>query len=181
MWITVPAWALVGTIAIYIVSTRYSVTRPLELTFESADISDNIMRQNVYTYIIGSKADSYSVDVNSEYDNVQVMDEYYGDTTYSQSMNIERCASDDGITMKFDTHIPFGGISLQASSVTYRYWFLCRWPGRWLPLRNRSLRSKRRKSIAGRCFGRERAIAVPRREACRRLPVQGPYRRRSSG
>lgn len=118
MWITVPAWALVGTIAIYIVSTRYSVTRPLELTFESADISDNIMRQNVYTYIIGSKADSYSVDVNSEYDNVQVMDEYYGDATYSQSMNIERCASDDGITMKFDTHIPFGGISLQASSVT---------------------------------------------------------------
>lgn len=118
MWIAVPAWALVGTIAIYIVSTKYRVTRPLELTFESADISDDIMRQNVYTYIIGSKADSYSVDVNSEYDNVQVMDEYYGDSTYSQSMNIERCASDDGITMKFDTHIPFGGISLQASSVT---------------------------------------------------------------
>ena len=118
IWIIVPAWAVVGTLAIYIVSTKYRVTKPLELTFTAADISDNIMRQNAYTYIIGSKAGSYSVDVDNKYSNVRVLDNMYMNTSDSQTMDVERIADDSGVKMKFNTHVPFDGLSLEATSVS---------------------------------------------------------------
>ena len=118
IWIAVPAWALVGTFAIYIVSTKYRVTKPLELTFTSADISGDIMRQNVYTYIIGSKAGKYSVSVDDNYRNVRVLGDNYTDSVYTQVLDVERTASDTGVDLDFNTHVPFGGMSLQASSIT---------------------------------------------------------------
>lgn len=118
IWIAVPAWAIVGTFAIFIVSTKYRVTNPLELTFTSADISDDIMRQNVYAYIIGSKAGEYSVSVDDTYSNVHVLGDNYTNSTNTQKLDVERTASDSGVELDFKTHVSFGGMSLRASSIT---------------------------------------------------------------
>ena len=119
IWIAVPAWAVIGTLAIYIISKSYRVTKPLELSFVSADISDNVMKQNVYTYIMGAKAGHYSVDVDNAYRNVRVLDGYYGNSSSTQaSTDVERMTENDGVNVSFDTHIPFGSVSLAASSVT---------------------------------------------------------------
>lgn len=117
IWIAVPAWALIGTFSIYMVSKKYRVTKPLELTFTSADITDDVMRQNVYTYILGSKAGSYSMDVNNEYNNIRVMDGYYAGSSETQTLNVEKITGESGVGLKFKTHVPFGGMSLEANGV----------------------------------------------------------------
>lgn len=81
IWGVIPVCAIIGTGAIYMVSLKYRVTKPIGLTFVAADISGDTKREDAYSYIIGGRSGQYKIDINSKYSNIE-MDDSMGSSFY---------------------------------------------------------------------------------------------------
>ena len=120
IWLTVPACALLGTFAIYLVGLKYRVEKPIDLSFSATDISGDTKRDDIYSYVIGSKAGAYDLKVKNEYNNVE-FENAYTNIAYDRSSSspvLEKSETADGVNVKYNSDIPFGNVCLTASEIS---------------------------------------------------------------
>lgn len=113
IWGVIPVCAIIGTGAIYMVSLKYRVTKPIGLTFVAADISGDTKREDAYSYIIGGRSGQYKIDINSKYSNIE-MDNSMGSSFYD-NLNAVKNDGKDGVTLNYYSNRSFGTISANAS------------------------------------------------------------------
>ena len=113
IWGVIPVCAIIGTGAIYMVSLKYRVIKPIGLTFVAADISGDTKREDAYSYIIGGRSGQYKIDINSKYSNIE-MDDSMGSSFYD-NLNAVKNDGKDGVTLNYYSNRSFGTISANAS------------------------------------------------------------------
>lgn len=116
MWIVLPAWAVLGTVAIYVMSRRYAVTKPVSSTFVVADISGDNMVWNMYTDLITSKTGEYSVKLNAESD-VLKSEVTYNRQGMAIAGNLELTESAEGRSLNYTNSAPFENLRLYGTEV----------------------------------------------------------------
>ena len=116
IWVCVPALAILGTLAIYIVSLRYRVSEPVNLSFVAADISGDVKRENIYSYIIGAKSGDSKLHIDNEFLDVHV-DGVNSElnSTSSENYKLEKMMSGDGTDINYHCTKPFESVDISAS------------------------------------------------------------------
>ena len=113
IWGVIPVCAIIGTGAIYMVSLKYRVTKPIGLTFVAADISGDTKREDAYSYIIGGRSGQYKIDINSKYSNIEMDDSM--ESSFYDNLNAVKNDGKDGVTLNYYSNRSFGTISANAS------------------------------------------------------------------
>lgn len=117
IWVCVPALAILGTFAIYIASLRYRVTEPVNLSFVAADISGDVKRENIYSYIIGAKAGESDLHIDNRFSDVHVdgVNSDFNSTSSSEEFKLEKLMTDDGTDIKYRCTKPFESVDISTS------------------------------------------------------------------
>lgn len=123
IWIAVPAWAVVGTLTIFVVSLRYRVIEPVSWTFATVDISGDYCMEKTYTSVITSKTGRYNIGLNDSYTSVKFSDSYsdYSYLTDSAYVKFENAPElidgADGRSISYYNTSPFNSICMSSSKI----------------------------------------------------------------
>lgn len=124
IWFVLPAWALVGTLAMFVMSFRYKVTKPVNMTFAAADISDDNVVMNIYSDVVTAEAGSYKLKLGEECGKLSTSSATsyssysFGVADYSDdAVPMELIEKADGSELNFYSSSPFNDVALSTTYV----------------------------------------------------------------
>lgn len=127
IWVVVPAWAVIGTVTIFVVSLKYRVTKPVNSTFMTIDLGGDYMLETMYTNVVTSKTGEYTLKIDDKYDDVSLSDsfsDYYYLTDGSSGQYQKTAELTEGASGKSVTYYnssAFGSIGMEAVNVESNY------------------------------------------------------------
>lgn len=124
IWIALPAWALIGTLTMFVVSFKYKVTKPVNMTFATADISGDTAVMNLYSDVVTAEAGSYTLKLGEECGQLSTSSAAsyssysLGAADYSNdTVPMELIEKADGSELSFYSSSPFSDVALSTTYV----------------------------------------------------------------
>jgi hypothetical protein len=113
VWAVVPAWALIGIGALFVLSLKYRVKTPVSGSLLTADIGGDTMKVDVFSDVITPKSGKYSLDVDNSYSNIDFSYDYYAYSATSPV--VEQLYDGDNISLSYETDTAFQQVSFYAA------------------------------------------------------------------